>query len=186
MAAAAASGSRTAVARSAHLSKRLTREIAALAKEGRAELGIKICVPEDDLGRPWRAYMRGPAGTAYEGCVYAISVTIPGDYPHAPPTVMFLNRCWHPNIGVNGHVCVDILKSQWSPTLTVLKLLQSVQSLLDDPDPTSPLNGAAAAMVVGRDRAALRAAVLGCVHERYELTDAEKAFEDGKPVLVEE
>jgi ubiquitin-protein ligase len=175
-----------ATVRSAHLTKRLHREIAALSKESRAELGIKIRVPARDLGQPWRAYMRGPEGTPFEGCVYAIEVTIPGDYPHAPPTVMFINRCWHPNIGVNGHVCVDILKSQWSPTLTVLKLLQSVQSLLDDPDPTSPLNGAAAAMVVARDRAGWRRAILDCVHERYTLTDPEQAFEEGKPVLDED
>jgi len=98
------------------------------------------------LTTPWKAYMRGPEGTAYEGCVYAISIQIPADYPHRPPTIMFLNQCWHPNIGVNGHVCVDILQREWSPTLSVIKILQSVQSMLDDPDPSSPLNSSAAEM----------------------------------------
>jgi ubiquitin-protein ligase len=169
------------------LTKRLQREVLAMTKERRAELGIKILVPAGcgAAGVPWRAYMRGPEGTAYEGCVYAIEVTIPADYPHVPPTVMFVNRCWHPNIGVNGHVCVDILKSQWSPTLTVLKLLQSVQSMLDDPDPTSPLNGAAAAMVRSGQREELRETVLRCVNERYVLSEEQRTFADGEPVLVQ-
>jgi len=188
-----ASAARSRAALSTHMAKRLTREIAAMAKEQQAELGLKVRVPAD-ISQPWRAYMRGPPDTPFEGCVYAIEVAIPADYPHQPPTVMFLNRCWHPNIGVNGHVCVDILKSQWSASLTVLKLLQSVQSLLDDPDPTSPLNGSAAEAVRLCQRApagsaasqAYRAAIVACVDERYVLNDAERTFAEGKSVLEQE
>lgn len=129
--------------------KRVFKEVAAMAEERQGALGIRVCVPADDatiLSAPWVAFLRGPDGTPYEGCVYAVQVTLTPAYPHSPPELMFLNRCWHPNIGVNGHVCLDVLGRMWAPSLTVIKILQSVQSLLDDPDPTSPLNASAAQM----------------------------------------
>jgi ubiquitin-conjugating enzyme E2 D len=39
---------------------------------------------------------------------------------------------------------MDILKSQWSPVLTVSKVLLSISSLLTDANPDDPLMGAIA------------------------------------------
>jgi ubiquitin-conjugating enzyme E2 D/E len=125
------------------LMRRMAKEMDQLRKE-KQSVGIKVIVPENVLSE-WHAYIQGPPGTPYDGCVYHITLRVAPEYPFRPPQVMFKTSCWHPNIGVNGHVCLDILTAErWAASLTILKVLQSVQSLLDDADPTSPLNAEAA------------------------------------------
>ena len=39
------------------------------------------------------------------------------------------------NISDRGAVCIDILKNQWSPALSIFKVILSLSSLLTDPNP---------------------------------------------------
>ena len=155
------------------------------------DTGIKLRPPRDGVlsGGAWRAYLSGPKATPYEGCVYAVDIRLPTNYPYDPPTMMFVNRCWHPNIGVNGHVCVDILQREWAPSLTILKILMSVQSLLDDPDPRSPLNGPAADMYraakANRDWDRYRQMIQAKSTELYRLTEEERRFDPEQSVILD-
>lgn len=92
----------------------------------------------DDLYH-WQATIMGPAGSPYQGGVYFLTIHFPTDYPFKPPKLMFTTRIYHPNINSNGSICLDILRNQWSPALTISKVLLSICSLLDDPNPDDPL-----------------------------------------------
>lgn len=83
----------------------------------------------------------GPPDSPYAGGVFFLNIRFPPDYPFKPPKVSFTatTRIYHPNINSNGNICLDILKDQWSPALTISKVLLSVCSLLTDPNPDDPL-----------------------------------------------
>ncbi|XP_022228240.2 uncharacterized protein LOC111078014 [Drosophila obscura] len=87
----------------------------------------------------WRAVILGPSGTPYEGGHFELHIRFPTLYPSQPPSLQFRTKIYHCNIH-HGFVCMDILGSNWSPALTVEKLLLSIRSLLADPNPDSPMN----------------------------------------------
>jgi ubiquitin-conjugating enzyme E2 D/E len=92
----------------------------------------------DDLYH-WQASIMGPPDSPYAGGVFFLSIHFPTDYPFKPPKVAFTTKIYHPNINGNGNICLDILKDQWSPALTISKVLLSICSLLTDANPDDPL-----------------------------------------------
>uniref|UniRef100_A0ABA3IEZ4 Ubiquitin-conjugating enzyme E2D 1a n=1 Tax=Gadus morhua TaxID=8049 RepID=A0ABA3IEZ4_GADMO len=87
----------------------------------------------------WQATIMGPSDSPYQGGVFFLTIHFPTDYPFKPPKIAFTTKIYHPNINSNGSICLDILRSQWSPALTVSKVLLSICSLLCDPNPDDPL-----------------------------------------------
>jgi len=92
----------------------------------------------DDLFH-WTATIMGPDDSPFSGGVFFLDLHFPADYPFKPPKIQFTTKVYHPNINKNGSICLDILKDQWSPALTVSRVLLSISSLLTDPNPDDPL-----------------------------------------------
>jgi ubiquitin-conjugating enzyme E2 D/E len=116
--------------------KRIQRELQELGRDPPANCSAGP-VGEDLFH--WQATIMGPDESPYSGGVFFLDIHFPNDYPFKPPKVTFLTRIYHCNINGNGGICLDILKDQWSPALTISKVLLSVCSLLTDPNPGDPL-----------------------------------------------
>lgn len=94
-----------------------------------------------------RGKIKGSTGTPYENGVFEIDIWIPPQYPFEPPKMKFITKIWHPNISSQtGAICLDILKDQWSPALTIKTALLSLQALLCSPEPDDPQDAQVANM----------------------------------------
>jgi ubiquitin-conjugating enzyme E2 D/E len=87
----------------------------------------------------WQATIMGPRDSPYQDGVFYLSITLPEEYPFKPPIIKFTTKIYHCNINSRGSICLDILKNEWSPALTISKVLLSICSLMTDPNPDDPL-----------------------------------------------
>ena len=116
--------------------KRIQKELKDMGKDPPANCSAG---PIDNNLFKWAATIMGPGDSAYEGGLFNLLIDFPPDYPFKPPKVRFTTKVYHCNVNAQGGICLDILKDNWSPALTISKVLLSICSLLTDPNPDDPL-----------------------------------------------
>jgi len=85
-----------------------------------------------------------PDSGFWVGARYIFSFVIPPSYPHEPPKVTCKNKIYHPNINLEGNVCLNILREDWKPVLDINAVIYGLIYLFYDPNPDDPLNREAA------------------------------------------
>ncbi|EJD54445.1 hypothetical protein AURDEDRAFT_110092 [Auricularia subglabra TFB-10046 SS5] len=88
----------------------------------------------------------------YVGGSFPFSFAINTNYPHEPPKVKCIPKIYHPNVDLEGNVCLNILREDWKPVLNLNSIMVGLQYLFLEPNPSDPLNKEAAEdMLKNRD-----------------------------------
>ena len=143
--------------------RRLMRELQRMRRSG-VQAGIAATLPDEHNVMRWHATIHGPEDTPYAGAVLPLELRFANDYPRTPPDVRFTCAMFHPNVYENGRVCISILDRDWSPEMTAEKVLVSLRSLLAEPNPDSPANIDAGALL-RNDRDAYMAKVIATLYD---------------------
>ncbi|OCF32560.1 ubiquitin-conjugating enzyme E2 M [Kwoniella heveanensis BCC8398] len=80
----------------------------------------------------------------YKGGVFRFTFVISAGYPHEPPKVRCTQKIYHPNLDLEGNVCLNILREDWKPVLNLSSVMIGIQYLFLEPNPDDPLNKDAA------------------------------------------
>ncbi|KAG2198824.1 hypothetical protein INT47_000740 [Mucor saturninus] len=121
--------------------KRISKELAEISLDPPSNCSAG---PKGDDLFDWVSTISGPSDSPYAGGIFFLDVHFPEEYPFKPPKIVFRTRIYHCNINSQGAICLDILKDNWSPALTISKVLLSICSLLTDANPHDPLVGSIA------------------------------------------
>ncbi|KAF7502622.1 hypothetical protein GJ744_005438 [Endocarpon pusillum] len=112
--------------------------------------------------------LTGAQDTPYAQGLWQLQLRMPSDYPQEPPRATFMTRLWHPNVEEStGAVCLETLKRDWDPKLTLRDILVTISCLLIHPNPDSALNSAAGSLLQDNYRAfAEQARLMTSIHAR--------------------
>ncbi|XP_074926816.1 NEDD8-conjugating enzyme Ubc12 [Chelonoidis abingdonii] len=88
----------------------------------------------------------------YKGGKFVFSFKVGQGYPHDPPKVKCETMVYHPNIDLEGNVCLNILREDWKPVLTINSIIYGLQYLFLEPNPEDPLNKEAAEVLQNNRR----------------------------------
>lgn len=65
----------------------------------------------------------------YKGGRFVFNFRVGPNYPHEPPKVKCETQVYHPNIDLEGNVCLNILREDWNPVLTINSIVYGLQYL---------------------------------------------------------
>ncbi|KAG8461775.1 hypothetical protein KFE25_001393 [Diacronema lutheri] len=88
-----------------------------------------------------------PDDGMYKGGRFTFDFKVSPSYPHEPPKVLCETTVYHPNIDMEGHVCLNILREDWKPVLTINSVIYGLTFLMLEPNADDPLNKEAATML---------------------------------------
>lgn len=88
----------------------------------------------------------------YRNGRFVFSFKVSPNYPHEPPKVKCETMLYHPNIDLEGNVCLNILREDWKPVLTINSIVYGLQYLFLEPNPEDPLNKEAAEVLQNNRR----------------------------------
>uniref|UniRef100_M1CNZ9 Ubiquitin carrier protein n=1 Tax=Solanum tuberosum TaxID=4113 RepID=M1CNZ9_SOLTU len=83
----------------------------------------------------------------YMGGTFTFSFSISPIYPHEAPKVKCKTKVYHPNIDLEGNVCLNILREDWKPVLNINTIIYGLYHLFTEPNHEDPLNHDAAAVL---------------------------------------
>lgn len=143
--------------------------------EGRVPLIKAYPLNELDI-YTWEAIIEGADGTPWEGSIFRLKMVFTEDFPYSPPSITFKDPIpFHPNVYRDGKICLDIIQvgpsGKWASVYGVDKILLSIQSLLTDPNPSSPARREAAEMY-DKDKVAYEKCVREVAQKSKEMNHA--------------
>ena len=125
---------------------RLQTEMKDLEKD--LDTNVKLTFPDKNSIMEFEATIKiTDEESLWYPATYKFNIKIPPNYPHDPPRCTCVTKIYHPNIDLNGNVCLNILRADWKPILGINIVIIGLKMLFLEPNSNDPLNHEAAAVM---------------------------------------
>jgi len=111
--------------------------------------GTKVMFPDSNNIMKFEVTIK-PSDGLYNGATFQFAVEIPNSYPYDPPKVLCQTMVYHPNIDWEGKVCLNILRQEWMPVLSLGSVIFGLMTLFLEPNADDPLNKEAAQLMLDK------------------------------------
>ncbi len=126
--------------------RRILKDIKIIEEEKSDLFSIK---PDENNIYKWKGYILPPDDSLYFGLILPFEIEFTKNYPNQAPKFKFKNNClYHPNIFLDGNICLDILQDKWTKLHNIKSIILTIILLLKEPNPDSPANSEAANLFV--------------------------------------
>lgn len=127
---------------------RLTRDLEALDLPPQATLSFPGQTPTGERDITKFHITITPDVGYWKSGSFTFLFEIPPEYNFKPPKVSCVTRIYHPNIDTEGHVCLNVLREDWSAAYDITACVNSLMFLFQAPNPDDPLNKEAAQLML--------------------------------------
>jgi len=111
--------------------------------------GVDVDFPDTNNLKTFYAKVT-PSEGLYKGATFKFKVDVDSEYPYKAPRAECQTLIYHPNIDFEGHVCLNILRDDWKPILTLSSVLFGLLTLFLEPNPDDPLNAEASKLMIDK------------------------------------
>jgi ubiquitin-protein ligase len=108
--------------------KRILTELKGLQKDRIP--GVEVHPSPDNLFE-WNCIVEGPSGSNYSGGEFRLAVFFPHNYPAAGPSIVFETKILHPNISLNGHLCMKLVAEKWHSERSMREVLLGIRRVME-------------------------------------------------------
>uniref|UniRef100_A0A0G4HEH9 UBC core domain-containing protein n=1 Tax=Chromera velia CCMP2878 TaxID=1169474 RepID=A0A0G4HEH9_9ALVE len=107
--------------------RRLAKELQIFPKDNPPEVQLSEHKTDDAIF----VTIKCPQDTVFAGETYVLRFRFSDAYPMDSPEVVFVDKSpEHPHCYSNGHICLSVLGSMWTPAMTVHSTALSILSML--------------------------------------------------------
>lgn len=130
----------TAADKNTSMKHRLRKDMASLDLPPEVVIDISKHEDGEENLQNFTVTLKPNEDSYWNGGVYPFKFEVPENYPYEPPIVTCMTKIWHPNINLDGNVCLNILRKDWKPVLSINHIIFGLETLFLSPNPTDPLN----------------------------------------------
>lgn len=127
--------------------QKIAEEKKSLRRNKPTDSNLEWIPARDGNNEKLRITFKGPEKSIYSSEIFTVEIEFQEGYPKDAPKTTMLTKVFHPNIDIDGSVCVNAIRGGYFPGQTIKEIIEEIRDALINPNPDDYLNKEAAQLM---------------------------------------